>query len=113
MHLDTCVNPYNRRADRRRCVDGCPAMLLAQECPRRQGGVCRQLVETAEVVEAGVGVVEQQDADQMARASGTHASRGQKWKHKGKDGLARLHSERKPASGGASGRRGRPRKAMQ
>ena len=36
VHLDACVNPNNRRADRRCCADGCPAMLLAQECPRRQ-----------------------------------------------------------------------------
>ena len=55
VHLDACVNPNNRREDGRCCADGCPAMLLAQECPRKQGGVCRQLVEeTAEVVEAGV-----------------------------------------------------------
>ena len=56
VHLDASVNPNNRRADGRCCADGCPAMLLAQECPRRQGTVCRQLVEeAAEVVEAGVG----------------------------------------------------------
>ena len=30
-------------------------------------------------------------------------------KHKGKDGLARLHSERKPASSAGSRKRGRPR----
>ena len=34
---------------------------------------------------------------------------GQKWKYKGKDGLARLHSERKPASSAGSRKRGRPR----
>ena len=50
-------------------------MLLAQECPRRQGGVCRQLVEeAAEVVEAGgVGVamvVESQDVQVGAENSG-------------------------------------------
>ena len=75
VHLDACVNPNNRREDGRCCADGCSAMLLAQECPRRQGGVCRHLVEeTAEVVEAGVAgdamVVESQDVQVGAENSG-------------------------------------------
>ena len=52
-------------------------MLLAQECPRRQGGVCRQLVEEAEaveVVETGVAgdamVLESQDVQVGAENSG-------------------------------------------
>ena len=111
VHLDACVNPNNRRADRRCCADGCPAMLLAQECPRRQDGVCRQLVEeTAKVVEAGVGVVEQQDADQMAPASGTHVL-GRRNRMR-KDRLALLNEENRRK--GATGRkRGRPRKAVE
>ena len=50
-------------------------MLLAQECPGRQGGVCRQSVEeAAEVVEAGLAgvamVVESQDVQVGAENSG-------------------------------------------
>ena len=104
------MNPNNRREDGRCCADGCSAMLLAQECPRKQGGVCRQLVETAEVVEAGVGVVEQQDADQMAPASGTHVL-GRRNRMR-KDRLALLNEENRRK--GATGRkRGRPRKAVE
>ena len=58
-------------------------MLLAQECPRKQGGVCRQLVEeaeAAEVDEAGVAgdamVVESQDIQVGVENSGAGSQPG-------------------------------------